>query len=106
MTHGEPEMPIDEAFDLIASVHRRQVLRHLLEEPDQPIYLDELVARIDDGGLSNSGISEVALAHQHLPRLADAGVIEYDHRSGAVRPTEAVEDLKPLLDTVEEAPRE
>lgn len=42
------------------------------------------------------------LAHQHLPKLADGAVIEYDHRSGAVRSTEAVEKLQPLLDTCEE----
>lgn len=99
MAHGEPEMSVDQAFDLVASVHRRQVLRYLLEEPDQPVYLEELITHIDQ----KSDVSDTALAHQHLPKLDDAGVIEYDHRSGAVRPTETVEDLKPLLDTVEEA---
>lgn len=103
MAHGESEMPVDKAVDLVASAHRRQVLRYLLEEPDQSVYVDELVARIDDGELPESGISETTLAHQHLPRLADAGVIEYDYRSGAVRPTDVADQLKPLLDTVEEA---
>lgn len=101
MDRHQRGLTVDEALKLLAVNQRRRVLRYLLEEADSPVYRDELAEKIDDGETSDSGSMEVVLAHHHLPRLADAGVIEYDHRSGGVRLTEAAEDLRPLLDTIE-----
>jgi predicted transcriptional regulator len=40
----------------------------------------------------------VALRHTHLPRLADAGVVDYDPDSGRVAPAAAADRLRPYLD--------
>ncbi|QFU83919.1 DUF7344 domain-containing protein [Natronorubrum aibiense] len=39
----------------------------------------------------------VSLVHNHLPRLADYGVIDYDLRSGDIVLDDGFDDLKPLL---------
>lgn len=40
----------------------------------------------------------LSLVHNHLPRLADHGVLEYDLRSGDVVLLEGFSDLEPLLE--------
>ncbi|SEH14743.1 hypothetical protein SAMN04487967_1746 [Natronorubrum sediminis] len=39
----------------------------------------------------------ISLVHNHLPRLADYDIIDYDLRSGDIVLTEGFEDIKPLL---------
>ncbi|ELY83741.1 DUF7344 domain-containing protein [Natrinema pallidum] len=45
--------------------------------------------------------AKIRLVHNHLPRLEDHGLIEYDARSGDMRLTNT-ERAKALLETVEE----
>ncbi|MDQ2049804.1 hypothetical protein RBH26_04845 [Natronolimnohabitans sp. A-GB9] len=40
----------------------------------------------------------VSLVHNHLPRLADYGIIDYDLRSGDIVLDDGFEDIKPLLE--------
>ncbi|ELY57602.1 DUF7344 domain-containing protein [Natronolimnohabitans innermongolicus] len=40
----------------------------------------------------------VSLVHNHLPRLQDYGIIEYDLRSGDIVLDDGFEDIKPLLE--------
>ncbi len=52
----------------------------------------------DDGTLGGSVAVErasIGLRHNHLPKLAEAGVVDYDHEGGTVRyrPHEEVEEL-------------
>lgn len=102
MAEVEGDIPIDDALRVIASPLRRGLLRFLMEETNQSIHREELVERFGDEHPVDPGSLRVALAHNHLPRLADAEVIEYDPPSGRLRLTEVASELEPLLDVIDE----
>ena len=76
-------MDIETTFDLLSSSVRRNIVTTLHESG--PITRPELTAALarkegDDEGAPEDAQRRmrIALHHNHLPRLADAGVIEYD----------------------------
>ena len=74
-----------EAFTLLANPDRRHVVRALLETSVTTI--DDLAERLADAPDADSRSIEqaqIGLVHDHLPRLEDYGVIEYDDRNGDV----------------------
>lgn len=73
-----------------------------MEAADSPLERGELAEKMAEDTDADLEILEAVLAHHHLPRLADAGVVEYDHRSGGVRLEESAEDLKPFLELCQE----
>lgn len=109
------DIPLDTIFFLLSDQRRRYALYCLHRLPGNVIELDELVQyvrametysrskpsdidvtsdtdssadsdRDSDGGDADENHKvAVALLHSHLPKLANAGVIEYDARSGAIR---------------------
>ena len=95
----------DEAYDLVAEQLRRESLRLLLndsEEWDVDTLATEIVAREEDG--ASAEVDEeahkrvaVALLHRDLPKLADAGVVEFDFENERVTTGEYIDDLDPLL---------
>jgi DNA-binding transcriptional ArsR family regulator len=98
---------VDEALRLIADGRRRRVL-HTLRESDGTVTVTAIVDRIvaaerdvTDGSVAPRSV-RTSLHHVHLPKLAAAGVVEFDVESGEVRyrPDETVEDV---LTAVEEA---
>lgn len=102
MTIRSPGLLVDEAFELLASEHRRHFLSCLLRDTEAPIHLSDLTDQLADE--MNSNVQPVGSqhTHNHLPQLADAGVIAYDIGRGIVSPTEAASDLEPLLDSISE----
>lgn len=102
MHERTPRLSIDTALEVLASARRRQLLGVLMEEADPPEDRTKLAEQLAAASDADHETVEASLAHHHLPRLADAGVIQYDYRSGGVRLEETVEDLKPLLDLCEE----
>jgi len=81
---------VDEVLALLADARRRRVLYELRDRSDDVATLDELVDALlpeEDGAADDPAHERVAasLCHHHLPKLADAGVVQYDERSGVVR---------------------
>jgi DNA-binding HxlR family transcriptional regulator len=83
---------LDECLQVVADRHRRRIIHHLRHEPTGTTTFDDLVEQISsrasdskDGPPQNRETLAVRLQHTHLPKLADYGVIEYEHRTGAVR---------------------
>lgn len=101
MPQRKPRLTIDTALEVLASAQRRRLLGYLLDETDPPTNRDELAEQMAVRDADRQTV-ETSLAHHHLPRLDDVGVIEYDHRSGGVRFDETLEDLEPLLVLCEE----
>ena len=83
-------LSLDDVFELLSYRRRRLALYHLVDA-ENPVDFDELVSQVVDwetGSLTPPRDHErtvsTALHHRHLPRLAEAGVVEYDAVAGDV----------------------
>ncbi len=96
---------MEAACSLLAESERRFLLYQLAEAGSAT--LDDLMHQIlvwEQDGSSAAVDSErkqrcyIAMVHNHLPRLADHDIVEYDLRSGDVVLSSGFEDIRPLLD--------
>ncbi|GAB3034624.1 DUF7344 domain-containing protein [Natronobiforma cellulositropha] len=83
---------IDEALRLLSHHRRRDVLYYLADH--DLASLDALATTVvcRETGVSSERVDAaerdpvlVDLYHNHVPKLADCGLVEYDRRSGAIR---------------------
>jgi hypothetical protein len=87
------ELAPEERYSLLASARRRLALS-LLEETTAPVTLEEfaasIVAREEASAGGGDTVERVAISlhHVHLPRLVDAGVLEYDSTRRLIEPME------------------
>jgi len=82
--HGSRDRSLDAVFEMLRSERRRNVLYVLYQRagPVQASTLaDEVAAR---EGAEFTRVA-TALRHVHLPKLDDAGVVEFDAETGTVR---------------------
>ena len=79
----------DLLFELLADRRRRHILYCLTDQPDGVAEFTDLVdAVVGHEPETDAGDRETirtGLYHVHLPKLAEAGVIDYDTRSETVR---------------------
>lgn len=87
------------AFDILSNARRRFILSYL-SKVDGPVELRELadeVARWETGSDTLSRKERkrvyVSLYQTHIPRLHDAGVIDYDSESGLVQLVDRARDI-------------
>lgn len=85
-----PTPSLDLIFDVLADRRRRFVLYYLQDQTDGVATIDETVEYVvsleTDGGRADHRANvRISLQHAHLPKLEDAGVLEYDARSEAIR---------------------
>ena len=79
---------LDTVFELLGDRERRSVVAHLLEGNGQTATVPELADQCQqeaEGSTSTTDPVVMRLHHTHLPKLEDAGVVEYDPRSKTVR---------------------
>ena len=102
----------DVAFDLLSNARRRFVLRQLQEGQD-PIELGGLAGALaaKENGVSVEKLTAqqrkrtyVSLYQTHIPKLVEAGVIEYDRDAGVVSSTDHVDELAAYFHTPLEMP--
>jgi DNA-binding transcriptional ArsR family regulator len=82
----EKRLDPDCAFALLSNRRRRRLLCLLVrsgEERSLRALADEIVARAEDDGAYRSVY--VSLYQSHVPRLAEAGVVDYDETARTVR---------------------
>lgn len=89
---GSTEPPASERARVLATDRRRLAL-DILEGQTTPVELEELAAGIvarEDGNTAvcEETIEQVAISlhHSHLPKLDDAGVLDYDPESHRIDP--------------------
>ena len=92
------------AFEVLSDSHRRTALRCLLDQ-DGSMAVEDLAWAVVATGGDGAGDAtahhqrvKIALHHTHLPKLSDAGVIEYHRATGVVAPLAMIDDLAPLLE--------
>jgi hypothetical protein len=102
----EPEPAVDplgERFALLANRERRHLLYCLRSSPSG-VDLEELAACVASFRDPPADATRILtrLHHDHLPRLADAGLVAYDDGAGRVEVTapERIADLLEPLETV------
>lgn len=85
----ETPVPTEELLQAVAHPRRRQVLRYLHENGIETTTAGKLAAAIsattDDESPTDRETLQIELQHNHLPRLADAGLVEFDPRNATVR---------------------
>jgi hypothetical protein len=96
----------DAVFFLLKNRRRREVVEHLIAA-DGDVQFDDLVRAVAAEEMEK-GVEELtykerksvhtSLYQSHLPKLQEAGVVEYDRRSGSVVATPQVESIRPYLD--------
>lgn len=101
---------VSTAFDLLRDARRRGVLYTLRRNGRTSV--EELSRRIaawepNDGRTATDPETvETSLVHAHLPKLADAGVVEFDRERGAVELADSADELDPLLRSTRERERD
>lgn len=77
-----PPERLDRTLDALSHRRRRRAL-YELRDADGAVAVEELADAIADDAAREQVVA--SLHHQHLPKLADAGLVDYDGRSGDVR---------------------
>lgn len=100
----DPDPPeIDAMFRILANQRRRTIIR-ILDHEDRTTIADlaERLAMIEEGHTGSDARQRVyiALYQAHLPRMAEAGIIEYDQSSGMIEAHE--EALRPYMEALPE----
>ena len=109
-TTSATELPLDVVFDLLSNERRRQVLRYLETTSETTLGdLAEHIAAIEndkpEGDLTSTERKRVyiCLYQCHLPKLNDAGVIDFDEHRKTVTRGGSIEHIRPYLPADEPA---
>ncbi|MFH5799925.1 hypothetical protein [Haladaptatus sp. CMAA 1911] len=108
-SHDERATPLsrDMVFDVLKNQRRRYAL-HYLKQAEETVQLSDLAEQVaaweNDttvGAISAAERKRVytALYQSHLPKLDDAGIVDYNQNRGIVELSTAAEQLDPYLET-------
>lgn len=102
---------LDRVFRLLGDRRRCYLYVYLQFHPSNEVSVDHLVDQFMDWEqtLGATQVSRddivIALTHNHLPKLADAGVIDYDRETGSVVWQKQLSKLEGLISVVAQAQR-
>ncbi|QLG27830.1 hypothetical protein HUG10_09815 [Halorarum halophilum] len=104
-TEEPSDLPSDVVFGLLSAERRRNVLRYL-HETDGEATIGEVAEYVgaEENGIEERRLSStqrkrayVGLYQNHLPKLDDANVIDYERARGTIELGEGAEQLFPHL---------
>lgn len=99
----------EELFTVLSNRRRRYTLHHLLQQDNRALGLRELAEQVAawENCISLQRVSYdqrrnvyTALKQTHLPRLSDAGIVEYDEREGRIELTGSADRFDVYMDVV------
>lgn len=88
---GEYPLSLDALLEILSNQERRYLLEYLIDETEVTASPKDAISYItrqitlQRGEQPNTEDIQVSLQHHHLPKLANAGLIEYDMRSETIR---------------------
>ena len=88
---------LDAALSILADRYRRRLLLALLEHNPQDDDDPQIPGDVDVEAEDLEAI-EIAIRHSHLPKLEDAGLVEWDRERNAVRKGPRFDEIRPLLE--------
>ena len=99
----------NEIFDVLSNERRQYVLHYLKEQDDRAVSLRELVDHVaaweNDTAPDRIDSDErkrvyTALRQSHLPRLEEAGIVDYEHLRGEVTLNDEAREVQMYLEYV------
>jgi hypothetical protein len=105
------ELPLDVTFEVLKTRRRRLVLEYL-RDTEETVTIGELAEHIaaieNDTTVKQLNAQQrkrvyVGLYQCHLPKMDDAGVVDFDQNRGRIEPGDNVDGLYDYLDVGEEA---
>lgn len=105
MTSGNRSKTLDAGYGLLSDSRRRYVLYHFVSNEIGHVGAFSRKIAAHERDVPYESVDEAiredvaaSLLHNHLPRLADHDVVEYDTRSGDVVRSDGFADLRPLVE--------
>lgn len=104
----EPDISRDTVYEMLANRRRRYTI-HYLKEREETVTLGSLAEQVgawehetNPDHLTSAERKTVytALQQRHLPKMDDAGIVDFDKRAGTVTPTAALTDLEIYAEVV------
>ncbi|ELY63374.1 hypothetical protein C492_07030 [Natronococcus jeotgali DSM 18795] len=91
---------MDHLLDVLANKYRRRVLVALLEHNPQDDHDPQIPDNVNYEAEDLESLM-INMRHTHLPKLEDARFIEWDRETNTVRKGPQFEDIRPLLELME-----
>lgn len=93
LTAANPDHSLESLFELLSDERRRLVVSTVAEKGER-VSLSDLAETVAEAEAADASavskdhfeVVHTLLYHSHLPKLADAGVLEFDREEGAVEP--------------------
>lgn len=95
MSEAIPTYSIDDVFEALADIHRRELLVSVLIQTQQA---DTVVFDAKPYGESFDEVSYTEMYHIHLPKLADCGFIEWNREELEITEGPNFDEIRPLLE--------
>jgi hypothetical protein len=104
------EVSEDELFDVLANQRRRFAVHLLKREEKERFEIGDMAEQIAawENGIDTAEITGnerkrvyTALQQSHLPKMDDAGVVDFNKDRGIVEPTPALQNVDLYMDVVE-----
>ncbi|EMA31017.1 hypothetical protein C444_08860 [Haloarcula japonica DSM 6131] len=97
----DSDLSVTTIFELLTSERRRRALQYLTQAVGA-VPISDLADQLTlwEGEHTREQYERVctSLFHVHLPKMADAGVVQYDPACETVHPQEAIEQITPYLE--------
>jgi predicted transcriptional regulator len=91
---------LDTTLDVLANKYRRRVLVALLDHDPQSDYDSQILNDITLGAEDLEALM-IRMHHSHLPKLEEAGFIEWNQETNTVEKGPQFEEIRPLLRLME-----